>query len=135
MPVVCHTKHEDYTAGEVTLNRLPDALDTCPGRWIRRDGGKAQYHVLSFLGTSWCKGDKPQLPDRQIIAYTRRLADREMGTQSRMPPPRYTRGERFDTRPDVGKGTSLSGSSRGDRLYYASSGVSAHHSPTFPCTS
>ena len=73
VPVICHSVHEDYTAGEVTLRRVPEALSTCPGRWIQRNGHKAQYQILSFLGTSWCRGDKPQLPDDQIIGYTRQL--------------------------------------------------------------
>jgi len=73
LPVICHTKHEDYTAGEVGLEQLPRAIATCPGRWLERDGRKAQYHVLTFLGTTWCGGKKPRLPDKKIIEYTRQL--------------------------------------------------------------
>jgi len=73
VPVVCHTKYEDYTAGEVTLARVPEAIRTCPGRWIERDGHKAQYQILSFLGDSWCRGEKPELPDEKIIGYVRDL--------------------------------------------------------------
>ena len=73
IPVVCHTKHEDYTAGEVTLKQMPEAIRTCPGRWIERDGGRAQYQLLTFLGDSWCRGDKPQQPNEMIIDYVRRL--------------------------------------------------------------
>jgi len=73
LPVICHTSHEDYTAGEVNLEQVPDALKTCPGRWIQRDGQRVQYHLLSYLGTSWCQGDRPVLADDVIIGYTRQL--------------------------------------------------------------
>lgn len=76
LPVVCHTKYEDYTAGEVTLRQLPRAVASCPGRWLERDGHKVQYHILSFLGKTWCGGEKPQLPDATIIGYTRQLIDK-----------------------------------------------------------
>ena len=36
VPVTCHTKNEDYTAGEVTLPKVPEAIATCPGRWVTR---------------------------------------------------------------------------------------------------
>lgn len=73
IPVVCHTRYEDYTAGEVNLNQMPEAIHTCPGRWIERDGHKAQFQILSFLGKTWCGGAKPQLPDETIVGYVRRL--------------------------------------------------------------
>jgi len=76
LPVVCHTKHEDYTAGEVNLPDLPKVIATCPGRWIERDGHKAQYHILTFLGSSWCAGKKPALSDERIIGHARRLTAR-----------------------------------------------------------
>lgn len=73
VPVTCHCEYEDYTAGEVTLSRVPDAIRTCLGRWVHRDGHKAQFDVLSFLGTSRCRGDRPQLTDERIIDYTRQI--------------------------------------------------------------
>lgn len=73
LPVVCHSEHEDYTAGEVTLEKVPEALQSCPGRWIERGGKRVQYHLLSYLGTSWCRGERPALSDDVIIGYTRRL--------------------------------------------------------------
>ena len=63
IPVICYTKYEDYTAGEARLQDMPGAIRTCPGRWLECDGHKAQYQVLSFLGTSWCRGERPALPD------------------------------------------------------------------------
>ena len=76
VPVVCHTKYDDYTAGEVNLPELSKAVETCPGRWLECEGRKVQFHILSFLGKSWCKGDQPQLADEQIIACTRQIADK-----------------------------------------------------------
>ncbi|MFH1920669.1 MAG: MBL fold metallo-hydrolase, partial [Planctomycetota bacterium] len=73
VPVVCHSEHEDYTAGEVTLEKVPDALQSCPGRWIERGGKRVQYQLLSYLGTSWCQGERPVLSDDVIIGYTRQL--------------------------------------------------------------
>jgi hypothetical protein len=73
IPVICHTRHEDYTAGEARLEQVPEAISTCGGRWIDRDGRKVQYQILSFLGTSWCRGERPAQPDKTIVDYTRRL--------------------------------------------------------------
>ena len=76
VPVVCHAKFDDYTAGEVNLPQLSQAVATCPGRWLACEGHKVQFHILSFLGTSWCRGDRPQLSDDQISAFTRQIADK-----------------------------------------------------------
>jgi hypothetical protein len=67
VPVICHTEYEDYTAGEVS-----DALPECPGAWRERNGHKARYHVLSYLGESWCKG-QPRFPDELVAGYTRHI--------------------------------------------------------------
>jgi len=62
VPVVCHSEFEDYTAGEIS-----DAFPVCPGRWV--DG--AQYHILSYLGSNWCRGDRPRFSDEFVIGYTK----------------------------------------------------------------
>ncbi len=67
VPVVCHSEHEDFTAGEIA-----DALPVCPGPWVERNGHKARYHILSYLGESWCKG-KPRFPDELVIGYTKHI--------------------------------------------------------------
>ncbi|MBN1673215.1 MAG: hypothetical protein JXR37_19375 [Kiritimatiellae bacterium] len=66
-PIVCHTEHEHYTAGEVAK-----ALPECPGRWVERNGHKAQYHILSYLGSNWCRGE-PRFPDELVIGYTKHV--------------------------------------------------------------
>lgn len=76
VPVVVHTRYEDYAAGEVNLNRLPQTVQTCPGRWLQREGAKVQYHILTFLGESWCRGERPQWPDHKVIGLTRQVVQR-----------------------------------------------------------
>ena len=66
VPVICHSEHEDYTAGEIS-----EAFPTCPGRWL--DG--AQYHVLSYLGENWCRG-LPRFPDSFVAGYTQHVRER-----------------------------------------------------------
>ena len=76
MPVICHTKFDDYTAGEVNLPELAKAVEACPGRWLECEGRKVQFHILTFLGTTWCRGDRPQLPDEQIVTLPGRSPPR-----------------------------------------------------------
>jgi hypothetical protein len=73
IPIIAHTKYDDYSAGEVNLPKLSEAIAECPGRWLECEGRRVQFHILSFLGQSWCRGDEPALPDAQIIAYTRQI--------------------------------------------------------------
>jgi hypothetical protein len=74
VPVICLSKYDDYTAGEVNLPKFSAAIDACPGRWLECDGRRVQFQILTFLGTTWCRGEKPQLPDKTIIDDTRQLA-------------------------------------------------------------
>lgn len=67
IPVICHTEYEDYTAGEIA-----QALLECPGPWVERNGHNARYHILSYLGESWCKG-QPRFPDELVIGYTKHI--------------------------------------------------------------
>jgi len=73
VPIVCHTPVEDYTAGEVNLNQVAAAIRACPGRWIEREGCRVQFQILSFLGQTWCSGERPQKPDDEIVGYVRDL--------------------------------------------------------------
>ncbi len=75
VPVICHTKYDDYTAGEVNLPKLSKAIESCPGRWLQCEGHKVQFHILTYLGKSWCKGDRPERSDEQVVACTRSVAD------------------------------------------------------------
>ena len=64
----------DFAHGDkVTLEQLPRAIASQGGRWVERDGHRAQYHILTFLGSSWCRGEKPQLPDERIIALVHQV--------------------------------------------------------------
>lgn len=72
IPVIKHAPNEDYTAGEVA-NALPVSVNTgTPSSWAPTlshaiDG--AQYHLLTFLGTYWGRGDV-RFADDMLIAYT-----------------------------------------------------------------
>ena len=66
-PLICHTEYEDYTAGEIS-----QALPECPGAWVERKGHKARYHILSYLGEFWCKG-QPRFPDELVVGYTKHV--------------------------------------------------------------
>jgi len=70
LPVICHTVHEDYTAGEIST-----ALPQCPGSWVEKDGHKARYHILSYLGDWWCKGE-PRFPDALVAGYTEHITSK-----------------------------------------------------------
>jgi hypothetical protein len=76
VPVVAHSKYEDYAAGEVNLPQLPQAVEACPGRWLECEAVKVQFQILTFLGTTWCGGERPQWPDAKIVSLTRRLAEK-----------------------------------------------------------
>jgi alpha-L-fucosidase len=69
-PVICHSEHEDYTAGEIS-----QALPECPGPWVERNGHRARYHVLSYLGESWGRG-RLRFPDELVVGYTKHVVDR-----------------------------------------------------------
>lgn len=68
-PIISATEYEDYTAGEIS-NTLPtNGEEPCVipvGRWVHC----AQYHLLSFLGGCWAKG-QPRFTDAMVAAYTR----------------------------------------------------------------
>jgi len=73
VPVIVHTSKEDYTAGEVNLPQLPKAVGACEGRFLARKGVRVQFQILTFLGKSWCRGDRPQWPDEKVIPLVREL--------------------------------------------------------------
>ena len=77
VPVVGHTKFEDYTAGEVNLPQLSKAIAASPGRWLEFEGRKLQFQILTYLGKTWCRGERPELPDDEIISITKQLAAKD----------------------------------------------------------
>ncbi len=68
VPVISHTEHEDYTAGEIS-----DAFPA-PSMYGRKRLGRyvdgAQYHLLTYLGDGWGQGD-PRFPDEFVSGYTK----------------------------------------------------------------
>jgi hypothetical protein len=73
VPVIGYTRHEDYTAGEVNLPQLERAIEACPGRWLECEGKQLQFQILTYLGKTWCQGERPQLADEKIVDLTRKL--------------------------------------------------------------
>jgi hypothetical protein len=70
-PVLAYTAHEDFTAGEIAA-----ALPECPGPFVTGPGGHAErYHILSYLGASWCQG-LPRFPDELVVGYTRHVREK-----------------------------------------------------------
>jgi len=65
--VLSLTEVEDYTAGEQDR-----ALPLCPGPWVDLDGHRARWHVLTYLGQSWCEGS-PRFPVELPVGYTRHV--------------------------------------------------------------
>ena len=51
------------------------ALPECLGAWVERNGHRARYHVLSYLGESWCKGE-PRFPDELVVGYTKHVTSK-----------------------------------------------------------
>jgi len=76
VPVAAYTKYEDYAAGEMTLDQFPRAASTCRGRWLECEGAKVQFHILTYLGTSWCRGERPQWPNDKVIGTTEQIAEK-----------------------------------------------------------
>lgn len=69
VPVVRHSEHEDYTAGEIAdafpLTPPPGCVDG-----VVQD--TAQYHVLTYMGTFWGRGE-PRFAPEFAAAITRHL--------------------------------------------------------------
>jgi len=85
VPVTGLSKYEDYTAGEVNLNQLAKAVAACPGATLECEGKPLQFHILTYLGMAWCRGERPQLPDAEIIGLTLQLGDRGGGVTFDVP--------------------------------------------------
>ncbi len=56
------TEQQDYAAGEIS-----DTFPPCTGRWIHG----VQWHVLSYLGDTWGRGERPRFADDFAERYTR----------------------------------------------------------------
>lgn len=59
--LIRHTQAEDYTAGEINDPRKIK----CEGRWVNG----AQWHMLSYLGPSWC-ASPPRFKDADVVRMT-----------------------------------------------------------------
>ena len=74
VPVVRHSEHEDYTAGEISDAFPAPSIHGQPalGRYV--DG--AQYQILTYLGEGWGQG-APRFPDEFVIGYTKLMNSHE----------------------------------------------------------
>jgi len=61
LPIRTVTEYEDYTHGEIWQE-----FPVCSGRWING----VQYHILSHLGSDWCKGE-PRFATEFVFGYTK----------------------------------------------------------------
>jgi hypothetical protein len=59
------TPQEDYTAGE-----CDSMFPVCKGRWIEIEDKPVQWHVLTYAGSYWGRGE-PRFPDEFVIGYTK----------------------------------------------------------------
>jgi len=76
LPVVCHTCHEDYTAGEVA-SVFPVDADPWAAENARLIDGcvqQAQYHLLTHMGQHWGRGE-PRFSEEFVRSYTRLIND------------------------------------------------------------
>lgn len=72
-PVISHTKHEDFTAGEGSDTCLP----LCEGRWIERDKHAVQWHTYNWIGTKWGRAEKPRFSAEMVIGYTKQATSNQ----------------------------------------------------------
>ena len=66
-PIITLAPEEDYTAGEINE---PEKV-VCAERAV----GRAQFHMLSYLGPSWCQ-KPPRFKTAQVVAITRGITDK-----------------------------------------------------------
>ena len=76
-PIITVTPEEDYTAGEIN----DPGKVVCGGPWV----GKAQFHMLSFLGPAWCQ-KPPRFSAEQVVAFTRSITDKGGAVTWDLPP-------------------------------------------------
>ncbi|MGC9066230.1 MAG: hypothetical protein ACP5JO_06340, partial [Candidatus Ratteibacteria bacterium] len=69
VPVVSLTEYEDYTAGEIA-GALPVSGNEPCVIPLKRFVKNVQYHILTFLGGCWGRGE-PRFSDEFVIGYTR----------------------------------------------------------------
>ena len=63
--------HDDYTAGEVN-----DDFPVCAGPLVQEGNHSARFHMLSYLGDTWGRGDKPRMENAKVVDLTRGILSR-----------------------------------------------------------
>lgn len=65
-----NSKHEDYTAGEVS--DISRDFPENPVTWFEKDGHKLRLHVLTYLGEHWGSGS-PRFTDDEAADFARSI--------------------------------------------------------------
>ena len=69
--VIHYSDDEDFTAGETS-----DLLPQCKGPFVSSPTGhKARFHILSYLGESWCDR-RVRFPDAMVVGYTKHVVSK-----------------------------------------------------------
>ena len=67
-----------------------------------------QFHILTFLGKTWCGGERPEWPDETIIGFTRQIVEKGVAITFDVPiqksaPYRSLSSISLRDRPGIGK--------------------------------
>ena len=65
-----YSTHEDYTAGEISKG-----FPSCPGPWVEKDGQRLRFHVLTYLGEKWGRGN-PRYSDDEVAAFAKDITSK-----------------------------------------------------------
>ncbi len=68
-PIVSHSEHEDYTAGEGSDH----SFAICQGRWVEYSKHAAQWHAYNWIGPTWGYGAPPRISTEFVIGYTEQV--------------------------------------------------------------
>jgi len=68
-PMVSHSEHEDYTAGEGSDH----SFALCQGRWVEYNKHAAQWHTYNWIGPKWGRGAPPRISTEFVIGYTQQV--------------------------------------------------------------
>ena len=68
--IISMSPYQDYTAGEIDKPELVTVRRAVDGKV---DG--TQIHMLSYLGSTWGRGDQPRFTTERVIEYTKKITD------------------------------------------------------------
>ncbi|MGC8977361.1 MAG: hypothetical protein ACP5OB_07040 [Candidatus Ratteibacteria bacterium] len=86
IPVISLTEYEDYTAGEIAGALPVSGTEPCVIP-LKRFINNAQFHILTFIGGCWGRGE-PRFPDDFLIIYTKYINSFGGSITYDFPPPK-----------------------------------------------